>query len=135
MRKIVTLVLLLFVGLTSCAPTASVQPTITYTPSNTITPAPVITPAANQTTNQTEVYSPATSAIYVHVSPPEAGKVSPSSGNYVIGSNVAFTATPADGFVFSSWWFEHTDSGVTSMGRIGSNLTLNFDVETPGSLT
>src|ERR1017187_6024246 len=103
MRKIVTLVLLLFVGLTSCAPTASVQPTITYTPSNTITPAPVITPAANQTANQTEVYSPATRPIYIVGSPPGSGMLSPSTGNYTYGTNVSLIANPADGYVFQSW--------------------------------
>ena len=47
MQKIVICILLIFVGLSGCAPKVPNQPIITFTPSNGTVPAPVITPSDN----------------------------------------------------------------------------------------
>jgi hypothetical protein len=135
MEKIIAYVLLILVGLTGCAATVPSQPIITYTPSNTTATTPVITPAANQTTNQTETFSNVTSSIYIHVSPPMAGNVSPSSGNYPVGTNVAFTATPADPYVFARWTYDYTVSRGGGVGGLGDNQTLNLTIGISENIT
>ena len=101
-------------------------------PAVSIQPAGTSASLSNQVLNQTEP----TDAIYIHVSPPGGGSVTPSSGNYTVGSNVKFTATPAAGYIFSSWWYDITyPDGAGSGGRLGTNLTLNLPIESAETIT
>lgn len=97
--------------------------------------APQTVTALPQSQTNTKVYSPATSTIYVIVSPPGSGSVSPSTGNYTYGTNVTFIATPANGYVFSSWWYYISDSSGGRGGVLGKNATLNLAVERSENVT
>lgn len=105
-------------------------PSLNQTTNQTVTALP-----QSQTNNQTEVYSPATSAIYMIVSPPGSGSVSPSTGNYTYGTNVTFIAIPADGYVFSYWSYDFTVYNGGGGGYLGDNQILNFVVERSENVT
>jgi len=57
------------------------------------------------------------------VSPPEGGRVSPSSGTYDSGDSVSLTATPAAEYEFVSW------SGDVSVGSPTVTVTMDSDKE------
>ena len=68
------------------------------------------------------------------VSPPEAGSVSPSGGEYESGVQVTLTATPASGYTFNYWDGSASGSSNTVTITMYSNQTINahFKIAEPG---
>ena len=123
---VILLTVVMTVSAVSCAQNSTTSP-----PATNITSMPSL----NKTTNQTEVYSPATSAIYMIVSPPGSGSVSPSTGNYTWGTNVTFIAIPNDPYVFQYWSYDFTVYNGGGGGYLGDNHILNFAVERSENVT
>jgi uncharacterized repeat protein (TIGR02543 family) len=87
-----------------------------------------------------------TYTLTTNVSPPGAGSVSPSGGDYDSGMSVTLTATPASGYTFDHWGGSATgtnptttlimnsDKSVTAyFEQAGSAVLLSDDFSDPGS--
>jgi len=72
----------------------------------------------------------------VSVSPPQAGSVSPSGGEYESGLQITVTATPASGYTFDYWDGDASGSSNTVTITMNSNKTITAHFEViPGTLT
>ena len=60
----------------------------------------------------------------VSVNPPQAGSVSPASGEYKSGEQVTLTATPASGYTFDYWDGAASGSSNTVTITMNSNKTI-----------
>ena len=78
---------------------------------------PVVPPTTVQKTKYT-----------VTISAGSGGAVSTSGGSYEQGQTVSVTATPASGYVFSSWSDGNTNATRTITVSSNTNLTANFTV-------
>lgn len=121
--------------ISGCKPVPSPATNVTSLPSLNQSENQTITLAPNQTTNQTQSPSPATALINVRVSPPGSGTVTPSTGNYTYGSNITFTAVPADPYVFTSWTYDYTFYNGGAAGSLGNNQTLNLTIGISENIT
>lgn len=99
-------------------PPPSTQPTEETSPEAEATPAP-----------STEQPTPATHALSVSISPPEAGSVSNPSGDYEEGLQISLKATPSSGYQFGFWSGDVSGTSPTIMIIMDSNkkVTANFE--------
>jgi uncharacterized repeat protein (TIGR02543 family) len=77
-----------------------------------------------------------TYTLTTNVSPPGAGSVSPSGGDYDSGLSVTLTATPASGYIFDYWGGSATGTNTTTTIIMDSDksVTANFKTAGPTAL-
>jgi len=77
-----------------------------------------------------------TYTLTTNVSPPGAGSVSPSGGDYDSGMSVTLTATPASGYTFDHWGGSATGTNPTTTIIMNSDksVTANFEQAGPAVL-
>jgi len=92
----------------------------------------IIVIAAVATPKPTPTYT-----LSVSVNPPEAGSVSPSSGNYDSGLQITLTASSASGYIFDYWDGDASGSSNTVTINMNSNKAIiaHFKVVESGNLT